>query len=124
MSSRWWSPRALVLHIAVVLWVFGCALAAWWQVSRAADGNSLSYMYAIEWPVFAVMGVLGWWALIHSEQVTDQERHERQEFERTMRAEAQIARQRSAEPEDPTLAAYNDHLANITGQPKKRLWGH
>ena len=108
----------------MVLWVGGCGAAAWWQVSRAAHGNALSFMYAIEWPVFAVMGVLGWWALIHSEEVTDVERQERQEYERKMRAEAQIARALSAEPEDSTLAAYNDHLANITGRPKKRLWGH
>jgi hypothetical protein len=26
--------------------------------------------------------------------------------------------------EDPALAAYNDHLAEIATRPKKRLWGH
>jgi DNA/RNA-binding domain of Phe-tRNA-synthetase-like protein len=41
-----------------------------------------------------------------------------------MRAEARAARDAAAEQEDPTLAAYNDHLAELSTKPKKRLWGH
>ena len=28
------------------------------------------------------------------------------------------------ESEDPTLAAYNDHLADLAQTPKKKFWGH
>jgi hypothetical protein len=43
-----------------------------------------------------------------------------------MRADAQMARELAAarEGEDPSLAAYNDHLAQLSQTPKKRLWGH
>ena len=42
-----------------------------------------------------------------------------------MRAEAQLrAPGRRDQPRTPTLAAYNDHLADIATRPKKRLWGH
>jgi DNA-binding transcriptional regulator of glucitol operon len=114
----------LFLHAALVGWVGGCIAAAYWQVGRAFEGNSLSFMYAVEWPVFAIMGVVGWWALLHAEEVSDEERDTRRHFEATMRAEAQQARQVATQPEDPTLAAYNDHLAALGDQPKKRLWGH
>jgi hypothetical protein len=124
VKSRWFSPRALALHLALVVWVAGCGAAAYWQVGRAAQGNTLSFMYSVEWPVFGILGIFGWWALLHVEEISESQRRARQEYEEKMRAEAQIARQLDDQPEDPTLAAYNDHLAAMGRQPKKRLWGH
>ncbi len=124
MKSKYLSRRALVLHICLVLWVSMCAAAAWWQVSRAVNGNSLSFLYAIEWPCFGVLGVLGWYAMLNTEKVTANQEAARREYEEQMRAEARAARAQSEEPEDPTLAAYNDHLADLATEPKKRLWGH
>ena len=108
----------------MISWMAMCGAAAWWQVGRAVQGNGLSYMYAIEWPAFAVLGVLGWYALLNMEKVTEHQEQARREYEDQMRAQALMARQTSAESEDPTLAAYNDHLANISVKPKKKLWGH
>ena len=56
------------------MWVAGCALAAWWQVGRAIQGNQYSYLYAVEWPVFAVAGIFGWWALLHTEPASAEAR--------------------------------------------------
>jgi hypothetical protein len=64
---RWFSRRSLLLHLAVLVWVPGCAVAAWWQVTIAMAGNALGWLYAVEWPVFAVLGVLGWWQLVHDD---------------------------------------------------------
>ena len=108
----------------MLVWLLGCATAAWWQVGRAADGNALSYMYAVEWPVFAILGVLGWWAVLHTERATDEETAARKLHEDQMRTNAVAARRSTKESEDPILAAYNDHLAHISHQPKKKLWGH
>jgi hypothetical protein len=58
------------LHLAVLLFVPGCGVAAWWQITRATDGNGLSYLYAIEWPIFAVLGVYFWWMFIHTDYDT------------------------------------------------------
>ena len=122
MKSKWFSPRAILLHITLIGWVSGCLAAAWWQIARAADGNALSYLYAIEWPIFAIAGVLGWYALLNVEKVTEAQEQARREYEEKMRREAQQAR--DVDTESPELAAYNNHLAALAKQPRKKLWGH
>jgi DNA-binding transcriptional regulator of glucitol operon len=114
----------MILHLGLLAWVAMCAGAAWWQVSRAVNGNSLSFLYAIEWPCFGVLGVLGWYALLNVEKGTAHEEAARRDYEAQRRAEARAARAASEVPEDPTLAAYNDHLAELATEPKKKLWGH
>ena len=124
MKSKYLSRRALILHVALVAWLGMSATAAWWQVGRAVQGNSLSFLYSIEWPVFGVLGVLGWYAMLNVEKVTEEQENARREYEAAMRAEAQIARQATPEPEDAALAEYNDHLEKLSIVTKKRLWGH
>ena len=101
-----------------------CASAAWWQVGRAIQGNSLSFLYAIEWPLFAVLGFLGWFALLNLEKVTEGQRRAREEYEEMMREKAQAERVAAATEEDPALAAYNDHLADLARKPKRNMFGH
>lgn len=64
---RWLSPRALVLHLEVLVVAPGCAAAGWWQATRALAGNGLSWVYSIEWPIFAVIALWGWWFLVHED---------------------------------------------------------
>ncbi len=123
MHAKWWGARALVLHLLLGAWLVLCALAAWWQIGRAVGGNALSYLYAIEWPVFGVLGVIGWFALINLEKVSAQDEEARAAYEQHMRAAARAARERESE-EDPLLAAYNDHLEQLATRTKRRLWGH
>ena len=123
MRSKYFSLRAIGLHIALITWVVVCALAAWWQVGRAVQGNSLSFLYSVEWPVIGVLGILGWYSMLNMEKTTEEKEVERRAYEEKMRADALAARERATE-EDPSLAAYNDHLANLSHDPKKRLWGH
>jgi DNA-binding transcriptional regulator of glucitol operon len=126
VRSKYFSLRAIGLHVALILWILTCALAAWWQVGRAIQGNSLSYLYSLEWPVIGLLGVLGWYSLLNAEKVGEHQEKARREFEEKMRADAQMGRELAAarEAEDPSLAAYNDHLAQLAQTPKKRLWGH
>ncbi|MBU6233057.1 MAG: hypothetical protein KJS64_02285 [Acidobacteria bacterium] len=122
MASKWFNPRALLLHVTLVGWLGGCAAAAYWQVTRAAEGNALSYLYAIEWPVFGIAGIVGWYALINIEKVTEAQEQARRDYEEKMRAEAQAAR--ASDAESPELAAYNDHLAALAKEPRRKLFGH
>ncbi len=124
MRAKYFSRRAFGLHLALLLWIGMCASAAWWQVGRAFEGNSLSFLYSIEWPVFGVLGVLGWHALLNLERPTVDQETLRREYEESMRARAVAARDVTRADEDPALAAYNDHLAQLSHVPKKRLWGH
>jgi DNA-binding transcriptional regulator of glucitol operon len=124
VKLKYFSGRALGLHFALVVWLGLCAVAAWWQVGRAMQGSTLSYFYALEWPVFGIFGVLGWYALLNLEKVTDFDEQSRRDFEEMKRAEARLLRDAQVDEEDSVLAAYNDHLANIAVTPKRKLWGH
>lgn len=64
---RWLSRRALLLHLAVVVVAPGCVAAGWWQATRALAGNGLSWVYSVEWPVFGLLAVGGWWHLLHED---------------------------------------------------------
>ncbi len=64
---RWLSRRALLLHFAVVVLAPACLLAGWWQATRALAGNALSWVYCVEWPIFACLAIAGWWHLVHED---------------------------------------------------------
>jgi hypothetical protein len=123
VRRRWLSLRGLALHASLLVWVTGCSAAAWWQVDRAMEGNQYSYLYAIEWPVFAIAGVFGWWALLHTDPATAEARETRRAHEQQLRAAAQAAR-RDRVAEGPELAAYNDHLAALASSGKRKSWRH
>ncbi|MGD0313063.1 MAG: hypothetical protein ABSC90_11425 [Acidimicrobiales bacterium] len=38
-----------------------------WQLDRALGGNTLSWAYTFEWPLFAGYAVYVWWQLIHDQ---------------------------------------------------------
>jgi hypothetical protein len=54
-----------MLHVAFLAVAAGCFVAAWWQIHRAMAGNTLSYLYSVEWPAFAVVAGIGWWQMFH-----------------------------------------------------------
>ncbi|MGV9767522.1 hypothetical protein [Micromonospora tulbaghiae] len=59
--ERLWTPAWIVRHVAMVVLAAGCLGMGWWQVTRAAGGNAISFGYAIEWPVFAGFVIFVWW---------------------------------------------------------------
>jgi len=81
-TARWFRRRALLYHLLVMIIAPGCLVAADWQIHRAIEGNFLSYLYSVEWPIFAVVAVVGWWQLIHE----DPARVEARKVERAKRA--------------------------------------
>jgi DNA-binding transcriptional regulator of glucitol operon len=124
VQERWLSRRAVSLHVAVLVFVPGCALAAWWQVTRAQDGNDLSYLYSVMWPVFGILGLYFWWLLIHTDydnvglkgmrrQVAQ---HQAADGAPTAPAPAAVA---ASEVDDPELAAYNARLAELAAKGAK-----
>ena len=123
MPSRWFAPRSLLLHAAAIAWVTGCALAAWWQVGRAFQGNQYSYLYAIEWPLFAVVGVLVWWGALRSTRDEAEAREAHRARQDASRA-SEAAQRRDRDAEGAELAAYNDHLAQLAMSGRKKGWRH
>jgi hypothetical protein len=80
---QWVKLRSLGFHLLFVIVAGGCGVAANWQVHRALQGNTLSYLYAIEWPAIAVVVGIGWWQLVHD---TPEDIARRSEYHRRMRA--------------------------------------
>src|SRR5690606_36533362 len=54
------TPPWLVLHFLAVVLTTGFALLGWWQLSRAQEGNAISWGYAFEWPLYALFTVALW----------------------------------------------------------------
>lgn len=75
--QRWATRRALGLHLALLVVAPACLVAGWWQVTRALHGNGLSWVYSVEWPIFAALAAAGWWHLIHEDPEAYRARRQR-----------------------------------------------
>jgi hypothetical protein len=131
VRERWLSRRSVSLHLALLVLVPGCAVAAWWQINRAADGNQLSYLYSVMWPAFGLLCLYFWWMLIHTDYDTVGLKGMRRQQAAEVSAvpgdlgmsPAAMAPPMAAPPaatvEDPELAAYNARLADLAAQGPK-----
>ena len=61
--GRWSS--VVRLHIPFVAGVTGCLFAGWFELTRALAGREVAWVYAFEWPLFAILGIGIWWRLWH-----------------------------------------------------------
>jgi DNA-binding transcriptional regulator of glucitol operon len=59
------TKRAVSLHLTLALVLPAFGALTWWQVRRAISGNTLSYVYSFEWPLFGAYAVYLWWKLVH-----------------------------------------------------------
>lgn len=127
----------MLLHLAVVVVAPGCVLAGWWQVTVALSGNLLSYLYSVEWPVFAIISVVMWWQLVHDDPEAISARRMANHLndspvrvgppppddhagdEGPSPAERSV-RRRDEESEE--LRAYNDYLAGLAAGGGIRSW--
>ncbi len=69
-SSRWrflLAPKWLAWHLFVLLSVLAMGWLGDWQLHRALSGNSLSWAYTFEWPLFAIFAVYFWVRTIRDE---------------------------------------------------------
>ena len=129
-GSLWLTRRALLAHLALSIWVPGCAVATWWQVRIALGGDSLGWVYSVMWPCFAVLGTLFWWFLVHDDPETVGARGLRARTAAARSEDAPGARDDEAtgtdearrladlEAEDPELAAYNAYLSSLADRDK------
>lgn len=123
MRARWFSRRALGLHLAVLIWTPGCIIAGIWQVYVALSGLRLAWLYSIEWPAFAIFGAVVWYHLVVDEPETVGARALLRAREQAAGAEGpfrQPALQRRPEQEDARLAAYNDYLAALAASDRRK----
>ena len=90
------AKRILGIHLGLLLAEAICVSAFLVEIHRARQGNTLSWAYVFEWPIFAVYAIYIWRKLI---------REERQPSEpRTMPP---------SEHDDAALKEYNEYLERI-----------
>lgn len=136
MRERWLSKRAVLFHLMLAVFVPGCWIAMWWQVHVALSGNVLAWAYSVEWPVFSVLAVAGWWQLIHEDPAEVEARR----VERRRRASNEPAvidgplaaglpvpaQTELIEPGEPALSsahlAYNARLAALASAGRRKTW--
>jgi hypothetical protein len=61
------TPRWLGWHVFVIVGVGSMLWLGNWQLHRAESGNSLSWAYTFEWPLFAIFTVVFWVKTIRDE---------------------------------------------------------
>ena len=126
VRARWFSRRSLLLHLALLIWVPGCATACWWQITVALSGDHLADLYSVEWPIFAIFGVVFWWHQIHDDPASvGAAALARARAAQELEDEAlgiRAASSRRREGEDADLAAYNDYLAGLAARDAAKTW--
>jgi hypothetical protein len=142
LSPRWrilLTPRWLSWHLFAVVAVVGMCWLGEWQFQRAMAGNSLSWAYTFEWPIFAIFGVVFWMKTIKDElhpaaekQTTGVTLPDGTEIQNTrasamatgaLAGEAGLAVTKDAlsprtEAADVELAEYNAYLAKLSSEVK------
>jgi DNA-binding transcriptional regulator of glucitol operon len=121
MDKRvWLSPRALKLHAVILVVVPAFMALCVWQIYRAVNGNSLSWAYVFEWPLFAGYAIYMWWRFVHekpepSEATVSPNGHAGAPSPSASPAGAPAA---EATREEAELAAYNEYLARLAEQDR------
>jgi hypothetical protein len=119
----WLAPRAIALHIVILIIIPTFAALCDWQVHRALSGNSLSWAYVFEWPIFGGYAIYMWWRILHEEPL-DTEFSTRETA--SSPAVAGMAEAPGPGPGgvegDDELVAYNQYLAELAERGKPKRW--
>ncbi|MCA2216814.1 hypothetical protein [Jidongwangia harbinensis] len=117
------TPAWIARHAVALVLTGGFLGLGWWQYTRAADGNSLSWGYAFQWPVFAGFVVFLWIREVQHEHRAGQpvapppaapDPDAPVGIGRPIRVASRAA---PATGTDPELDAYNDYLAWLAAHP-------
>ena len=128
-----WTPAWMARHFLALVLTLGCLGLGWWQYSRAADGNSISWGYMFQWPVFGGFVVFIWLREVQlakrkaAGEPLEEAPAPAAETPRAPGAPVSFGRpvRVTARPtgpsgEDPELEAYNDYLAWLAAHPGAR----
>jgi hypothetical protein len=89
--------RILGIHVGLVLVEIFCCAGFAFELDRAIAGNSLSWAYVFEWPIFAGYAIYMWRRLLKEEIGTEDSAPEAQR----------------PETSDQSLERYNEYLRTV-----------
>jgi DNA-binding transcriptional regulator of glucitol operon len=118
-----WTPAWIARHVLALFLIAGCLGLGWWQFRRASGGNSLSWGYTFEWPVFAGFFAFLWFREVQLARrgtpTAGDETEERDEEAGATKPgrPVRVAAATAPAEDDPELAAYNDYLAWLAAHP-------
>jgi hypothetical protein len=121
--GRLWTPAWIARHVLTIVLVVGFLALGWWQISRAAAGNTLSWAYAVEWPIFAGFVVFLWvrearHTLRPDDPATSTPPPQSPPgIRRPVRSARVLV---PAEENDPELSEYNHYLSWLNANPGAR----
>jgi len=94
--------RILGIHVGLVIAEVFCATGFSFEIYRARSGNTLSWAYVFEWPIFAGYAIYMWRKLLKDAKG----------------GEKSPAVTEHAEPTDQSLERYNEYLRAVhEGEP-------
>jgi hypothetical protein len=94
-------------------------------VTRALSGNTLSWAYVFEWPIFGGYAVFMWWKLIHDPPPGDPSSARDPSpgvGADTGNGTDPVQDKEAGEKEDEELASYNRYLAALNASGKRKHW--
>ena len=123
-------PKWLGWHALMVLVVLGMLALGDWQFHRAESGNSLSWAYTFEWPIFAVFVIVFWAKTIKDEFRPPASAEGLDSVTLPAGRDGVAAADPGAGPgeasaadapdeDDDELAAYNAYLARLTAEASR-----
>jgi hypothetical protein len=126
--KRLWTPTWIGRHVLTLVLVGAFAALGWWQIGRAVDGNTLSWAYAVEWPLFSGFVIFIWFREVRHTLRGDQPAGGPADATRTRPTAPGVRRPvRSGRvpvpaqgADDAELAAYNHYLSWLNANPGAR----
>ena len=89
--------------------------------------NLLSYFYSIEWPIFAVLGVVAWWQLVHDQPLASDFEAPREVRRSWLHRDDEVPSRAlvwDEALESPELKAYNDYLRSLSAGRARKTWSN
>ena len=99
---------AFRLHLTLSLGLVLCIGAFTFELIRALDGHTFSWMYVFEWPLFAAFALYMWWNLLNG--------NDRRRPDRKGPSVPPHGSEGVSQPEDEDLAAWNRYLHSMESE--------
>ncbi len=108
MFSRLLTPKWVLMHLLVAALFVATFFLGHWQLGKAEDGGgAVNWSYALQWPLYGLMGLGFYLKLLRDELHRDPDEDE------PGNTLVLYQRPRIDTSGDPELAAYNAYLAEL-----------